>query len=68
MSDGKKPWLKNQIHRVLAGYAVIVGGVIALSQVVVFLEPFLIRVVEGILLIAVIWIAIAAVRWGRSRW
>lgn len=46
----------------------LLGATIALNLAVAFLRPVLPWIVGGVVLVSCAWIAVAVVRWRRSRW
>jgi hypothetical protein len=70
MSGDKKPEspLKNPVAWFFHTSLLVLGAVIALNLAIAFLRPILPWLIGGFSLGAVGWIAVAIVRWRRSRW
>jgi hypothetical protein len=70
MSSEKKPEnpVRNPFMWIFHASLLLLGTVIALNLAVEFLRPILPWLIGGITLAATTWIAVAVVRWRRSRW
>lgn len=70
MSGEKKPEapVKSPIEWVFRASVLLLGAVIALNLAVAFLRPILPWVLGGIGLVVITWVAVAVMRWRRSRW
>lgn len=70
MSGEKKPGspLTNPVGWVFRASMLLLGAVIALNLAVAYVRPILPWLIGGVALAASVWIAIAVVRWRRSRW
>jgi hypothetical protein len=60
--------MKNPVVWLFHASMLILGTVIALNLGVAFLRPILPWLIGGALLAGMVWLAIAIVRWRRSRW
>ncbi|TDU06600.1 hypothetical protein EDD99_5163 [Streptomyces sp. 846.5] len=60
--------MSNPFAWVFHASLLILGATIAINLTVAFLRPVLPWLVSGIALLAVTWIAVAIVRWRRSKW
>lgn len=67
MSNDKKP-MTNPFAWVFRASALLLGAVIALNLAIAWLRPVLPWLMSGFALVATGWIAVAIVRWRRSRW
>ncbi len=70
MSGEKKPEysVKNPFMWIFHASLLLLGAVIALNLAIAFLRPILPWLIGGVTLVAIAWIAVAVVRWRRSRW
>lgn len=65
--DDKKP-LTSPIRWLFNASWMVLGAVIALRMAVCYIQPIWPWIVGMVALFGVIWVAIALVRWRRSRW
>jgi membrane protein YdbS with pleckstrin-like domain len=68
MSGEKKSVVRNPFAWIFHASVLLLGAVIALNIALAFLRPILPWLIDGAALAAIAWIAIAIVRWRRSRW
>jgi membrane protein YdbS with pleckstrin-like domain len=70
MSGEKKPEspLTNPVGWIFRASMLLLGAVIALNLAVAYVRPILPWLIGGVALAASVWIAVAVVRWRRSRW
>lgn len=70
MSEDKKPGnpMDNPVGWIFRASFMLLAAVIALDTAVSFLRPIMPWIIGGAVLAALAWMAIAIVRWRRSRW